>query len=138
MELISKTHAKIRFSELDPLGIVWHGNYAKYLEDGRENFGKEFNLGYMDFYRAGLIVPIVKLEINYKKDLKYEDSIVIETRFIDSPAAKILFDYTILNAETNEVVTTGSSTQVFLNSDRQLLLVMPPMFEEWKRRWKLI
>ena len=31
----------VRFSETDPLGIVWHGNYIKYFEDGREAFGRK-------------------------------------------------------------------------------------------------
>jgi acyl-CoA thioester hydrolase len=138
MDLINTTHSKIRFSEVDPLGIVWHGHYVKYIEDGREAFGEEFNLRYTDFYQAGLIVPIVKVDLNYKKDVKYGDAITIETRYVDSPAAKIIFDYRILNRTTSEVVTTGSTTQVFLNKNRQLLLAIPPMFEQWKRQWNLI
>ncbi len=138
MDLVTTTHSKIRFSEIDSLGIVWHGHYVKYMEDGREEFGKEYNLKYMDFYNAGLIVPIVKMDLNYKKDVKYGDSIIIETRYVDSPAAKILFDYTIYNAANNEVVTTASTTQVFLNKQRQLQLAIPPMFEQWKRHWKII
>lgn len=138
MELINRTHQKIRFSEVDPLGIVWHGHYVKYMEDGREAFGEAFNLSYTDFYDAGLIVPIVKVDVNYKKDLKYRDTIMIETRYIDSPAAKILFEYRIYNNATGELVTTGKTTQVFLNKDRQLLLSIPPMFEQWKRQWNLI
>ena len=129
---------KVPFHDLDPLQIVWHGNYVKYMEDGREAFGKEYDLGYMNFFNAELIVPIVKIDINYKKDLRYEDSILIETRFVDSPAAKIIFEYKIYNMGNDELVTTGSTTQVFLNKERQLLLNTPPMFEEWKRRWKLL
>lgn len=46
--LISKTNIPVRFSEIDSLGILWHGHYIKYFEDGREAFGAEYNLGYMD------------------------------------------------------------------------------------------
>ena len=35
MDLVTTTQTKIRFSEIDPLGIVWHGHYVKYMEDGR-------------------------------------------------------------------------------------------------------
>jgi acyl-CoA thioester hydrolase len=138
MDLVSRTTINIRFSELDPLGIVWHGNYVQYFEDGREAFGKEFNLKYFDFFNAGLIVPIVKLDLNYKKDLKYGEVITVETRYIDSPAAKIVFEYKIFNTRDNDLVTTGSSTQVFLNDKKQLLLTSPPMFEQWKRQWNLL
>ena len=35
----------IRFSEVDSMGVVWHGNYAKYFEDAREEFGRKYDLG---------------------------------------------------------------------------------------------
>ena len=38
----------VRFSETDPLGIVWHGNYIKYFEDGREAFGRKYRISYLD------------------------------------------------------------------------------------------
>lgn len=135
MELITKTEVRIRFSEIDPLGIVWHGTYVKYFEDGREDFGRKYDLNYLDYFKAGLITPIVKLDVNYKKDLKYGESIIVETRYVDSPAAKIIFKYRLYRASDNELVTTGSSTQVFLNEKRQLLLTIPPMFEAWKLKW---
>jgi len=36
-----KTETIIRFSEVDSMGVVWHGNYIKYFEDGREAFGNK-------------------------------------------------------------------------------------------------
>ena len=43
-QLIAETEIGIRFNEVDALGIVWHGNYVKYFEDGREAFGEKFDL----------------------------------------------------------------------------------------------
>ncbi|MDR2622201.1 MAG: acyl-CoA thioesterase, partial [Dysgonamonadaceae bacterium] len=51
--LIHQTTCKVRFSEVDMMNIAWHGSYVKYLEDGREDFGNQFGIGYMDIYRAG-------------------------------------------------------------------------------------
>ncbi len=39
-KLVSTTEVLVRFNEADPLGIVWHGHYIRYFEDGREDFGK--------------------------------------------------------------------------------------------------
>ncbi|SVE46445.1 uncharacterized protein METZ01_LOCUS499299, partial [marine metagenome] len=44
----TSTDLRIRFNEIDALGIVWHGHYIKYFEDGREAFGKEHNISYLD------------------------------------------------------------------------------------------
>lgn len=43
--LIDRTTIKVRFSEIDSMQIVWHGEYVRYFEDGRESFGKHYSLG---------------------------------------------------------------------------------------------
>jgi len=126
---------KVRFNEVDSLGIAWHGHYVKYFEDGREAFGAEHGLGYLDVYQNGLVTPIVSLTCNYKKPLNYGDSIVIETTYVDSPAAKIHFTYKIYQASRGELIAEGSTTQVFLDAESRLLLLNPPpFFENWKKR----
>ena len=42
-----QTEIRVRFSEVDSMGVVWHGNYLKYFEDGREAFGRKHGLGYV-------------------------------------------------------------------------------------------
>src|SRR6476469_7942889 len=97
-KLVTRTSIKVRFNEVDSLGIAWHGHYVKYFEDGREAFGAEHGLGYLDVYRNGLVTPIVSLHCEYKRPLNYVDSIVIETTYVDSPAAKLQFRYKIFQA----------------------------------------
>src|SRR3954465_7087541 len=93
--LSDTTEVKVRFNEADPLGIVWHGHYIRYFEDGREAFGKEFGISYMDFYHQGLAVPIVSVHCDFKKPLKFGDTMIVETIFHGTPAAKIMFDYKV-------------------------------------------
>jgi acyl-CoA thioester hydrolase len=137
-KLVCRTTSQVRFSDVDSMGVVWHGNYIKYFEDGREAFGNLYQINYQDFYSRGFMIPIVKINCDYKKPLKYGDTAVIETRFVNSDAAKLLYDYVIYRNDTDEVVATGSSVQVFLNADMELLLDFPPFFLEWKKKHKLI
>jgi acyl-CoA thioester hydrolase len=112
--------------------IVWHGNYIKYFEDGRESFGAKFQLGYLDVYKHNVMIPIVKVQCDFKKPLTYGDTAIVETRFVTSEAAKILFEYTIYRKSDNEVMATGSSMQVFLTPEGELLLTAPEFFISWK------
>ncbi|MBK6444278.1 MAG: acyl-CoA thioesterase [Bacteroidetes bacterium] len=133
--LTERIEIHVRFNEADPLGIVWHGHYIRYFEDGREAFGQKYGLGYLDVYKQGFIVPIVSVECDYKKSLRYGDRMIIETTYLPCEAAKIQFRYTLYNASTNEQVATGSTTQVFLDKEKSVLqLVNPPFFEEWKKK----
>jgi acyl-CoA thioester hydrolase len=131
-DLRCRTEVKVRFSEVDSMGVVWHGNYIRYFEDGREAFGKEHGISYMDFVREHVIVPLVKVTSDFKKPLVYGDTAIIETRFVNCDAAKLQYDYTIFKNSDKEIAATGSSIQVFLNPEMELLLDFPPFFREWR------
>lgn len=136
--LTNRVTSRVRFSEVDSMDVVWHGEYVRYLEDGREAFGRQYGIGYTDIRDAGYMVPIVDLNIQYKQSLKYGESAVIETRYIQTEAAKIYFEYTIFRESNNAVVATGSSIQVFVNSATELLeLNNPDFYKAWKERWEI-
>jgi acyl-CoA thioester hydrolase len=77
--LQAETEVLVRFNEADPLGIVWHGHYIRYFEDGREDFGKRYGIGYLDFYENGFVIPIVNVDCSFKKSLRYGDTVLVET-----------------------------------------------------------
>lgn len=134
--LVNTTELRVRFSEVDSMQIVWHGEYVKYFEDGRESFGEEFSgIGYMDIYKSGYTAPIVELNLGYKRSLRCGDRAIVETRYIATEAAKICFDYTIRHQKSGEVIATGSSIQVFLDGDGNLMLTTPEFYLQWKQRW---
>lgn len=127
---------RIRFNETDPLGIVWHGNYITYFEDGREAFGRHHGISYLDVKKNGYTTPIVKSVCEHKFPLRYGEVATIETSFVNTPAAKMIFRYTILNAE-KKLVCTGETIQVFLDSNDGLVLNNPPFFQDWKDKHNL-
>jgi acyl-CoA thioester hydrolase len=134
-----KTEITVRFNEADPLGIVWHGHYVRYFEDAREDFGKENGISYLDFYRNSLAVPVVAMQCDFKKPLRYGDTIVVETMYIDTPAAKLNFTYKIFDAVNGTQIATGSTSQVFVDAKTfELQLTMPPFFDAWRRKQKFV
>ena len=127
----------IRFHEVDSLRIVWHGHYLKYFDVGREAFGKKYGISYMDVFRAGLATPLIKISCEYKKAVKYNDKVMLQTTFIPTMAAKIVFEFRLFNPDTDEVFATGDSTQVFLNAASEPILSSPAFYIEWKKKWGL-
>lgn len=128
---------RVRFNETDPLGIVWHGVYITYFEDGREAFGREHGISYLDVQKSGFTTPIVKSVCEHKLSLRYGDVARIETTIVDSPAAKMIFKYTIYDAK-NDVACTGETVQVFLDSNNELMLTNPPFYDDWKQKVGLV
>ncbi len=136
-EISFTSEIRVRFTETDPLGIVWHGNYIQYFEDGREAFGREHGISYLDQKSYGFTSPIVKSGCEHKLPLRYGDVASIKTTFIPSAAAKMIFRYKIYDPN-GSLVCTGETIQVFLDEKGDLSLTNPPFFKEWKQKMGLI
>ena len=89
--LFASKEIEVRFSEVDSMGIVWHGSYAKYFEDAREEFGKKYNLGYLKIFGEGYYAPLVNLDFSYKKPLVYGDKAIVEIHYKETKSAKLCF-----------------------------------------------
>lgn len=136
-KLEAETTVPVRFSEVDSLRIVWHGHYVRYFEDAREAFGIKYDLRYLDVYDLGYVTPIVKVTCDYKKPLKYGDHALIKITYVDTPAAKLIFKYEIYRAENMELVATGETIQVFLDTNSELYIAVPDFLNAWKTKWGL-
>lgn len=134
-ELKASKELEIRFSEVDSMGVVWHGSYPLYFEDARELFGKKYDLTYMGFFDQGCFAPIVELTFHYKKPIKYGMRPRIDIIYRPTEAAKIVFDYEIYDTEDESLIATGHSVQVFMNRQYQLIWENPEFYLQWKKRW---
>ncbi|MDR3253036.1 MAG: acyl-CoA thioesterase [Tannerella sp.] len=136
-ELRASKEIEVRFSEVDAMNIVWHGSYALYFEDAREEFGRVFGLSYRLYIEHRTPAPLVKLNFRYIKPLLHGQRARVDIIYRNTPAAKICFDYEIHLADDDSLIATGSSTQVFIDSDHNLIWTNPPFYEEWKKQHNL-
>ncbi|MDY3858760.1 MAG: acyl-CoA thioesterase [Muribaculaceae bacterium] len=134
-KLTAEKQLDIRFSEVDSMNVVWHGSYALYFEDAREAFGSKYGLGYMTIFSNGFYAPLVELNFKYKRPLVYGMKPVIRITYIPTEAAKIVFDYEIIDVSDGSTVATGRSVQVFMDKDYHLIWENPPFYREWKAKW---
>lgn len=137
-KLVNITEVDVRFSEVDSLRVVWHGNYLLYFELGREGFGKQYDLEYLQVYDKGFVVPLVKTVVEHKSPLVYGDTAIIETTFVDNPAAKIHFTYRIFCKSTGKLAAKGETIQVFIDDDGDLFIINPTFFTDWKKQHGLV
>lgn len=125
----------IRFSEVDSMKVVWHGSYMLYFEDAREAFGKEYGLEYMRMADEGYYAPLVDLQFHYRKPITYGMRPRIDIIYRPTLSAKIVFDYEIHDPETEELMASGTSVQVFMDKNYQLVWSSPEFYEKWKQMW---
>lgn len=130
-----RVERRVRFEEVDPLNIVWHGRYPSYFEDARVALGERHGVGYQDWYGHGVVTPIKRLQVDYCRPLRFGDTAEIEGILHWSDAARIDFEYVIRDG-AGEVATTGCTVQMLLDRSHNLLLVFPAFYEEFRARWR--
>ena len=136
-ELVVEKELEIRFSEVDMMGVVWHGNYPLYLEDAREAFGAEFGLSYALYIRENVFVPIVKMDVDYKRPVRFGMRPVIRIEYVPTDAARVIFDYKLYDKESGDVFLTARTVQVFMDRDYKLMWFSPDFYTQWKRQMGL-
>ena len=105
---------RVRYSETDQMGVVYHGNYIPYFEIGRVEWLRNKGISYKIMEESGVALPIVSMNINYKKPARYDELLTISTTFKSQTSVKVEFECEIHN-EKNELLTTAHFILVFVD-----------------------
>lgn len=120
---------RVRYSETDQMGVVYHGNYVPYFEMGRVEWLRNKGVSYKSMEERGIALPIVSMNINYKKSARYDDLLTVKTTFKSQTSVKIEFDCEIRN-EVNELLTIAHFILVFLDLKTGRPIVPPKYINE--------
>jgi acyl-CoA thioester hydrolase len=125
----------VRFEEVDPLGIVWHGRYPSYFEDARVAHGNHYGIGYLDFHRERVLAPVKQMHVDYMQPLRFGQSCTITALLHWSDAARVNYEFQIRD-DAGEITTTGYSIQLFVEESGVPLMYPPDFYLAFLERWK--
>ncbi|MFK7812292.1 MAG: acyl-CoA thioesterase [Maribacter sp.] len=108
---------RVRYAETDQMGVVYHGNYAQYMEMGRVEWLRTMGISYKNMEENGIMLPVISLSINYKKPALYDDLITVRTILKKMPSVKIEFDFEIYN-EAREILAEATVVLAFIDMER--------------------
>ncbi|WP_346882111.1 thioesterase family protein [uncultured Algibacter sp.] len=111
---IDEIQIRVRYGETDQMGVVYHGNYALYLEMGRIEWLRKLGVSYKKMEESGIMLPVVSMSLYFKKSACYDDVINVKTQLINTPTAKIEFAYEITN-QKGEILTKANTVLVFVD-----------------------
>jgi len=110
-----ESYVKVRYAETDQMGVVYHGNYAQYLEIARLDWLTALDISYKTMEQEGVMLPVFEMNIKFLKPAIFEDELKIEVRLKELPSVKITFEYLIYN-QNKELLTQAYTTLVFMDS----------------------
>ncbi|MDX1270973.1 thioesterase family protein [Bizionia paragorgiae] len=120
---------KVRYAETDQMGVVHHGNYALYLEVARIEWLSALGISYKKMEEDGIGLPVVSLQINYKKSAYYDDVLTVKTTLAKAPSVSVEFDYEIVN-NTGEIIATAKTILAFIDMTKNRPTRPPKFFLE--------
>jgi acyl-CoA thioester hydrolase len=121
---------RVRYSETDQMGVVYHANYANWFEIGRTELIRELGITYAEIERRGLVLPLTELTIRYKQPARYDDFLEIRTAVASCSTIRLVFDVQVVR--DGQVLAEGTTHHVWLNRDWKpvrLDKVYPELFE---------
>jgi acyl-CoA thioester hydrolase len=119
------------FYEVDPMEVVWHGHYVKYMEQARCALLARFNYGYPQMRESGYAWPVVDLQVKYVRPVRFAQKLKVAARIVEWEN-RLRIEYVMRDAETGERVNRASSIQVAVDlKTGEMCFVCPPVL--WQR-----
>jgi len=118
------------FHDLDPMNIVWHGHYVKYLELARCALLAKFNYDYPEMHASGYAWPIVDMRLKYVRPAAYAQRLKVRASIVEWEN-RLRIDYLITDALSGERLTKAHTIQVVVDvATREMQYVSPPVLLE--------
>lgn len=117
----------IQFYDMDPMNVVWHGNYPRFFEKARSALLDLLDYNYHQMKASGYLWPIVDFRIKYIRPILFQQKIVVEAGLMEYEN-RLKIDYYIYDELSAEVYTKASSIQVAVKEGRHELEFETPAF----------
>lgn len=108
--LKQKYNFKAEFFDADPMGVMWHGNYVKYLEMARCRLLDGVNFNYIAMQKNGFALPVIKMDLKYVNPIYFNDDFIVEIALVECDIT-LKFSY-ILWSKDNLLLCKANTTQV--------------------------
>ena len=106
---------RVRYSETDSMGIVYHANYVVWFEIGRTEFCRAAGYPYRAMEEQGILILVTGVDCRYRRAAKYDDLVTIRTRMGDVGSRGLSFFYEVALAGVGTLLAEGSTRHVFVD-----------------------
>lgn len=127
---------KVEFCDCDPMGVVWHGNYPRYLEASRCKLLDAIQYNYIEMAESKYAWPIVDMRIKYIKSLVFNQEVKVIS-LLKEYENRMRIDYEIKDLQTDTLLTKATTTQFAVDMELgSTCFVCPQLLEDKLRKMK--
>lgn len=99
---------KAEFYDVDSMGVVWHGNYVKFIESARCAFLDAIDFNYLRMKECGFVLPVVKFDIKYIKPIRFNQDFEVEVCLLEFDSF-LKFRYELKDGEGSRLSVANSA-----------------------------
>ncbi|HAI30427.1 acyl-CoA thioesterase [Thalassospira tepidiphila] len=125
--LSSSVTEKVQFYHLDPMNVVWHGNYVQFFENARCALLDKVDYNYPQMDQSGFVWPVVDMRVKYVAPCHFGQEITI-TASLREYENRLKIDYLVTDAKTGQKLTKGFTIQVAVEKHSGEMLYRSPDF----------
>lgn len=122
-------HFVAEFFDVDSMGVMWHGNYVRYMEMARCRFLDEVGFNYLAMRKAKFALPIVKLDSKFIAPLEFNQRFCIEVELLEFECFFRL-KYTFLDLDGKKLCQASTSQVAILLESKETCFYLPNAFIE--------
>ncbi|WP_022853894.1 acyl-CoA thioesterase [Thermodesulfatator atlanticus] len=127
MSAVARVKYRVIYGDTDCGGVVYYANYLRLFEIGRTELLRAKGLTYREIEeKENLILPVVEAHVRYRKPLRYDDLVLIETALTELKPHKVRFDYRLLVEDV--LHATGYTVHVPVNKEGRLQKFPEPLY----------
>ncbi len=108
---------KVQYYETDQMGIVHHSNYIRWFEEARLDVLNQIGLGYEQMEEKGIYSPVLSVQADYLRMVKYGSTVTITTKVKSYNGIKLTLYYEVVENQTGMVHCKGTSKHCFVDKD---------------------
>ena len=129
----AETETQVQFFDLDPMEVVWHGHYVKYLEIARGALLDSIDYNYPQMRASGYLWPVIDLQLRYVASARFGARLKLRAEIVEWEN-RLKIAYLISDAATGKRLTRASTTQVAVEiATGEMCFASPPvLFEKLK------
>ncbi len=114
------TKVRVIYADTDAMGIVYHTNYIRWFEMGRNEIMRQLGVSHSELEKLGLNLPLTKVSCHYLAPARYDDLLTIETKFDYIKRASIRFNSKIWDANQEKILAEGYTIHACTNNEGKI------------------
>ncbi len=127
---VAEVEFAVQFYDLDPMEVVWHGNYAKYFEVARCALLDQVHYNYAEMKASGFAWPVIDMQVKYLQPLTFGQAAIVRAEIVEWEHW-LKIEYVIRDKATGMRLTKATTRQVAVDISTKLMsLQSPPILLE--------